>query len=810
MKISYNWLKEYIDIDLPPVEIAEILTNIGLEVEGVEKFESVKGGLEGLFVGEVLTKQKHPNADKLTLTTVKIGNGNDLQIVCGAPNVATGQKVIVAPVGTTLYPSNGDSFKIKKVKIRGESSEGMICAEDEIGLGNDHEGIIVLDENAKIGDLAKKYFDTESDTIFEIGLTPNRPDAASHIGVSRDLAAFLGKKVKHPDISSFSIDNNDTTIDVKIEAPEACPRYVGLTIDQVEVKESPSWLLNKLKSIGLSPINNIVDITNYVLHEQGQPLHAFDADHILDLPSGKKGKNVIIKKVKESTPFTTLDEVERKLSDEDLMICNEEECMCIAGVFGGIKSGVTEKTTKIFLESAYFDPIHIRKTAKRHGLYTDASFRFERGADPNNTVNAMKRAAILIKEIAGGRIVSEVIDQYPKPIKNYQIELSFVSVNNLIGKKIPYDRIKEILTNLDIEIINEDKDGLKLSVPPYKVDVQREADVIEEILRIYGYNNIETPSKLSTSLSFIEKPDKHKVRNQISNYLASIGFNEIINNPITSSSHYDTLDKNNADKLVHIINPLSKDLDTLRLNLLFEGMETIAYNLNRKNNELKFFEFGKAYSKMDKDYSESENLSILMTGRKQTERWNADKGKVTIYYLKTCLNNILTKLGITSYEEKQESHNFVNDGLIYHADENMLAFCGTVKKDITNHFDIDQEVLYAELKWDEILNQLQSNKIQFKSIPKYPSVRRDIALLIDQDIKFEEIKKIALKNEKNLINKIDIFDVYEGKQVPEGKKSYAISFVFLDEKKTLTDHQVDKIIQKIIDSFKAELSAVIR
>ena len=815
MKISYNWLKNYIDTDLSPNEAAKILTNTGLEVEGIEHFESVKGGLEGLVIGKVTTCKKHPNADKLSVTTVDIGEEKELPIVCGAPNVAQGQKVVVAKVGTTLYFGD-DELKIKKAKIRGEVSEGMICAEDEIGLGTSHEGIMVLDDTAKVGSPVNQYFEIETDTIFEIGLTPNRIDGASHIGTARDLAAFLNLKekidIKKPSVAHFKVDNNKLPIEIEIENKEACPRYTGITVSNIKVGQSPQWLQNKLKAIGLNPINNLVDISNFVLHETGQPLHFFDADKI-------EGKKVIIKTLKEGSIFTTLDEKERKLSADDLMICNPKEGMCIAGVFGGIKSGVTENTKNVFIESAYFNPVYIRKTAKRHGLHTDASFRFERGVDPNNTIYPLKRAALLIKEIAGGDISSDIVDIYPHPVKNGTIDLTFKNLKRLTGKEIDKDMVKKILKSLDIKIIHENDELLNLEIPTYRVDVTREADVIEEILRIYGYNNIEITEHVNSSISYSQKPDKEKIQNLISETLTANGFHEIMCNSLTKAEYYTDLKSYPANHLVPIFNPLSNDLNVMRQTLLFGGLESIAHNINRRNPDLKLYEFGNCYHKKKtesdnplKKFNENRQTAIFITGNKTTESWVNKQEPATFFYLKSFVENILVKLGIdlNQMQQNEVKKDIFTDGLTYSVNNKILVDFGVVNKKILKTFDINVSVYYAEFNWDNLLKVTAKHSIRFTEIPKYPEVRRDLALLIDKEVRFNQIKELAYKTEKKLLKQVSLFDVFEGEKLGNHKKSYAVSFILLDENKTLTDKQIDKIMNNFIRVFEKEIGAQIR
>ncbi|NOZ48208.1 MAG: phenylalanine--tRNA ligase subunit beta [Chlorobi bacterium] len=816
MKISYNWLKEYVKCDLNYNEVSTILTDIGLEVEGIEEFQSVKGGLEGLIIGEVKTKAKHPDADKLSVTTVDIGEPELLNIVCGAPNVDAGQKVVVAPVGTTLYDGE-ETFKIKKAKIRGALSEGMICAEDEIGLGNLHDGIMVLSPDAEVGLEAKKYFNIEHDYIFEIGLTPNRIDGASHFGAARDLASFLNlqkpTKATLPTVEHFKIDNHDLPIQVEVEDSAACPRYSGITLTNIEVKESPDWLKTRLKSIGLNPINNVVDITNYVLHEIGQPLHAFDADKIA-------GNKVIIKTLKNGTKFTCLDEETRELSNNDLMICNAKEGMCIAGVFGGLTSGVTEKTKNIFLESANFNPVFIRKTSKKHLLFTDAAFRFERGADPNITVYALKRAAMLIKEIAGGQISSDIIDVYPETIHRTRVEVLFHHIERLSGVKIPFETIKKILESLDIEIIGEDNRGIIVLVPTYRVDVKREADVIEEILRIYGYNNIDFSSKINSTINHKQKPDIDKLQNIISDLLSANGFNEIMSNSLTKSKYYENLETYKEENLVKIFNPLSKDLNCMRQTLLYGGLESVAYNINRKNSDLKLYEFGNCYtyneenksSNLLNSFTEQKKLELFITGKKYENNWVKENKNSNFFELKAYVLNVLERLGINieNLDYKSCEPDIFEEGVAIHYSNMKLAGLGIVNRKLNQLLDIEQDVFYAEILWDNIVKQIKKYKVEFIPMAKYPSVKRDLALLLDKDVRFEDIKNIAFKAERKLLKKVNLFDVYEGDKIEKDKKSYAVSFILQDEHKTLKDKQIDKIMNNLIKRFENELKAQIR
>lgn len=816
MNISYNWLKTYIDIDLAPEKVSEILTDIGLEVGGIEETQSVKGGLEGLVIGEVLTCEKHPDADKLSKTTVNIGQAEPLPIVCGAPNVAAGQKVVVATVGTILY-SGDDSFTIKKSKIRGEVSMGMICAEDEIGMGSSHDGILVLPADVAVGTLAKDYFEVETDVCIEVDLTPNRVDGASHFGVARDLAAFLKQQnpdiqVKMPSVDAFKPDNTNYTVDVTVENNEACPRYCGVTISDITVKESPKWLQTKLKAIGLSPINNVVDVTNYVLHELGQPLHAFDGAKIT-------GDKVIVKTLADGTLFKTLDEAERELSDEDLMICNAEGGMCIAGVFGGIESGVSSSTSKIFLESAYFHPVWVRKTAKRHTLSTDASFRFERGIDPNITVLALKRAALLIKEVAGGTISSDIIDIYPEPIANFDVSIKYSNVHRLIGKELPIETIKNIVTGLEMEITSETEEGLELSIPPYRVDVTREADVIEDILRIYGYNNIEMPDSVNSTISYSPKPDNHKLSNLIANQLTSTGFSEIMCNSLTKASYYEILKSYPASQSVELANPLSNDLGVMRQTLLFGGLESIQHNRNRRHSDLKLFEFGNCYyytpgaSKNSvESYNEDQHLAIFMTGNKAAANWNTPEQSISFFDLKSQLENILAQLGLSfcDFNEEETTSDLFAEGLSLKIGDKTVINYGLVDAKVLKAFDIDLPVCFAEIKWEPILKKSSKKTITFSEISKFPGVKRDLALLLNGDVKFAQVKAIAQKTEKKLLKSVSLFDVFEDKKLGAGKKSYAVSFILQDETKTLNDKQIDKIMKKFMMNFEKELGAQIR
>lgn len=820
MKISYNWLKTYADFRESPEELAVILTDCGLEVEALEKFETVKGGLQGVFVGEVKTCHPHPDADRLSVTTVDIGAGSLLPIVCGAPNVAAGQKVFVAVVGTTLHTPKGD-LELKKVKIRGEFSEGMICAEDELGLGDDHEGIIVLPADATVGMPAAQYLDIKTDFIYEIGLTPNRIDAASHIGVARDVVAVINHRkgkgtlsLEKPLTDHFKVDNNDRHIPVIIEDPEACPRYSALTISGVQVQESPAWLKERLLSIGQKPINNVVDITNFVLHEMGHPLHAFDADKI-------EGQKVVVRKPEKGTTFTTLDQEERKLTGDDLMICSATTPMCIGGVMGGIHSGVTRETTNVFLESAYFNPVSIRKTSKAHSLKTDASFRFERGADPSITPEALKRAAMLIKEVAGGRISSVIVDEYPGKVEPAVVDFNLERAAVLIGKNIPREEVKAILESLDIRILEENGQVLRLSIPTYRVDVTREADVVEELLRIYGYNNVELPERLYSSMVLTPRPDKEKLQNMISDMLSARGFNEIMNNSLTRGSYFETLGFDPA-RSVQILNPLSQDLNVMRQSLLFGGLETIAYNQNRKVTDLKLFEFGNIYWKdPEKDagrnalapFGERMLLSLFITGQRQPETWNVKATPADFFDLKAALNSVLNRMGVSDQmlQASDEGLSPVFDlGLAYTLNHKEIASLGKISKKLLKDFDIKQEVYYATIEWEPLMKHADRQQLLYADIPRFPEVRRDLALLIDRSVKFAQIEKLAFHTERKLLKAVRLFDVYQDERLGQDKKSYAVSFILLDERKTLTDKEIDKIMQKLAWNFEKELGAEIR
>ena len=808
MKISYNWLKQFLQVDWEENKTSELLTDLGLEVEGIETKESIKGSLEGILVGEVLTCVQHPNADRLKITTVDLGTGDPVQIVCGAPNVAAGQKVPVATIGTTLYDDEGVGFKIKKGKIRGEESHGMICAEDELGLGTSHDGILILNKKLKVGTPAAEVFNIETDQVFEIGLTPNRADAMSHYGVARDFRAGL---IQHginlelitPSVSDFHVEQRRLRIDVEVENKDLAPRYCGISIVDVEVKDSPEWIQNRLKSIGITPKNNIVDITNYVLHELGQPLHAFDASKI-------KGNKVIVKTLAQGTKFTTLDEVERELHSEDIMICDaESNPLCIAGVFGGINSGVSEKTTSIFLESAYFNPVSIRKTAKRHALNTDASFRFERGIDINFTEYALKRAALLIEEYAGGKVASDVMDFYPEKIEDFQVFLSYESAFRLIGQEIDKETIKNILASLEIKISSETEGGLGLTIPSYRVDVQREADIIEEILRVYGYNNIKFSHKLNTSISFDSNKDI-SLENIVANQLTTLGFNETMANSLTKEEYSSFSENLKSEFNVTMLNPLSNDLKVMRQSLLFSGLESISYNLNRKNNSLKLYEFGKTYHKYEKGYQEDKHLTIFVSGARTKDSWTSLTQKSEFFYLKGIVMSILERIGVTNIKASPVKSDVFSEGIVLSLGKNKLVEFGVIKKKILKEFGIKQEVLFADFDWTSILSISGKKKIKVSMLPKFPSVKRDLALLLDQKITFKEIYDLAFQSERNLLKDVGLFDVYQGDKLPEGKKSYAVSFVLQDNNKTLEDRQIDKIMQKLQQSFEKNLGAVLR
>ncbi len=808
MKISYNWLKQFIKLPEAPEATGELLTDLGLEVEGLDKFQSIKGGLEGIVVGHVLECKSHPNADKLQLTNVDLGNGEQVQIVCGAPNIAAGQKVPVATIGTTLYDENGEAWPIKKGKIRGEASFGMICSEKEIGFGQSHEGIMVMKDDLIPGTPVAEIFDVENDQVFEIGLTPNRADAMSHWGVARDLKAGYTQQGKSlelitPSVSSFHVDNRSLKIQIQVENSALAPRYCGVTISGLKVEESPKWLQNRLKAIGLGPKNNVVDATNYVMHELGQPLHAFDAGKLA-------GNEINVKTLKKGTKFTTLDDVERELHEEDLMICDANKPLCIAGVFGGATSGVTSATTQIFLESAYFNPVSVRKTAKRHALNTDASFRFERGIDPNITEYALKRAVLLITEIAGGEVTSDIDDLYPKKIEDFQVFLTFDKVNKLIGENLQQETIKSILASLEIRVNNVTETGMGLTIPSYRVDVQREADVIEEILRVYGYNNIKFGEKLNASVANSSKFEDYRLQNLIANQLVGQGFYETMANSLTTPAYTELSEQLNPSQNVKMLNPLSQDLSVLRQSMLYSGLESVSYNINRKRSDLKLFEFGKTYHDFNGSRVENKHLSIFISGNRNAERWNSTSGRTDFFLLKGVIQSIFQRLGIENLKPSEVKSDVFSEGLIFSSAKNNLVAFGVIRKKVLKHFDIEQEVLYADFNWDALLEVTKARKTSFSAIPKYPAVRRDFALLLNNNVSYEEIEQIALKTEKKLLKEVDLFDVYQGKNLPEGKKSYAVSFKFQDENKTLTDKQVDKMMKKLQLRFEEELQAELR
>ncbi|MDR1610157.1 MAG: phenylalanine--tRNA ligase subunit beta [Candidatus Symbiothrix sp.] len=821
MNISYNWLKDYLDFRLNPEELAAALTSIGLETGSIEEVESIKGGLKGLVIGEVLTCIDHPDSDHLHVTTVNTGDAQPYQIVCGAPNVAAGQKVVVATVGTKLY-SGDESFTIKKSKIRGVESNGMICAEDEIGIGTGHTGIIVLPADARVGTPASEYYKVENDYILEVDITPNRIDAASHYGVARDLAAYLQVKggftvhLKKPSVDTFKINDNSPTVTVTVENTEACPRYSGLTIKNVTVKESPDWLKKRLESVGIRAINNIVDATNYVLQETGQPLHAFDLQEIID-------NKIIVKTLPEGTPFVTLDGTERKLSDKDLMICNLEGGMCIGGVFGGLNSGVKDSTTDIFLESAYFNPTWIRKTARRHGLHTDASFHFERGADPNITVDVLKRAALLIQELAGGKITGEIQDVYPNPVPDAKVELSIRKTWNLIGKQIPAEIIETILKNLEIKIIDKEDDIWTLDIPTYRVDVTRDVDVIEEILRIYGYNNVETGDSLKSNLSYETQTDiSYKLQNLISEQLTGYGFNEILNNSLTAGAYYEPSTAFPKAQCILPANPQSAEIDAMRQTLLFGGLESISFNRNHKNPDLHLYEFGNVYSyHAEKEQENNQfaaireefHLSLWLTGNNADNSWIRPAEKTSVYELKALVENILLRLGIPA---KKAVFKPVEDDIFSAAlsietfSGKKLGILGIIQKAVCKRFDINAEVYFAELNWDALMKENKKVFVKYSEIARFPAVRRDLALLIDKNVSFAEIEKIAYQTDKKILKEVSLFDVYEGKNLPEGKKSYAVGFTLQDEEKTLNDKQIESVMSKIQKNLEDKLNALLR
>lgn len=834
MNISYNWLKEYVDFELTAQEVADALTSEGLEVGSVEEVQAVKGGLQGLVIGEVLTCEAHPNSDHMHICSVNVGGGEPVQIVCGAANVAAGQKVVVATLGTKLYDGD-ECFTIKKSKLRGVESNGMICAEDEIGIGTDHSGIIVLPETAVPGTPAAEYYNLKSDWLIEVDITPNRADACSHYGVARDLYAWLVQNghqtaLHRPSDEAFRVDSHELDIDVVVENTEACPRYCAVTLRNCQVKESPEWLQEKLRVIGLRPINNIVDITNYIMFAYGQPLHCFDADMV-------KGKKVVVKTMPEGTPFVTLDGVEHKLSDRDLAICNAEEPMCIAGVFGGKGSGTYDTTTNVLLESAYFNPTWIRKSARRHGLSTDASFRFERGIDPNGQIYALKQAALLCKELAGGEIAMEIKDVYPNPIEDFRVELKYDYVNSLIGKTIQPDTVKSIVRSLEMQVLEETADGLLLQVPAYRVDVQRPCDVVEDILRVYGYNNVEIPTTLKSSLTIKGDVDRsHKLQNLIGEQLVGCGFNEILNNSLTRAAYYDALAAYPAAHCVRLLNPLSADLSVMRQTLLFGGLESIAHNANRKNADLRFFEYGNCYyfheekkcpdihegaNSRDPEvikhvldaYSEDYHLALWVTGKRVSGSWAHPDEDSCFYELKAYVLNILARLGVNlgaMVFAEGESDIYSKSLEIRNRGGKVLATLGVVSHKLTQAFDIDNDVYYADLNWKLLMKAIKNNQVSYREISKYPAVSRDLALLLDKKVTFEEVERIAYATEKKLLKEVRLFDVYEGKNLEEGKKSYAVNFLLQDESKTLNDKQIETIMSKLITNLQDKLGAKLR
>ena len=807
MKISYRWLKRFLpEIDAPEV-VAEMLTNLGLEVEGTERVDAVEGGLEGLVVGHVLSVARVPDSDKLSLTMVDVGTGEPLQIVCGAPNVAAGQKVPVATIGAKLFPTSGEPFVIKKGKIRGTESHGMICAEDEIGLGNSHAGIMVLDEKAKTGQPLAAYLQLESDYVMEVGLTPNRADAMSHMGVARDLRAAYALQGKEmalvlPEVDSFAVQNESRVIPVDIRNPELCPRYSSLTVSGVQVGPSPEWLRNQLKALGLKSINNIVDITNWIQLGIGQPLHAFDADKI-------EGAKVVVKTLEDATPFTALDGSEKKMNAADLMICNTAEGMCIAGVFGGIKSGVSDKTKNVFIESAYFHPVGIRKTARRHGLFTDASFRYERGTDPNITIYALKLAAVMMRDIAGGSISSSISDIYPAPIAPFEVSLRLKRLNEMIGKEIPKAQVLQILKNLDINIAQDLNDTLSLQVPPYHVDVTREIDVIEEVLRVYGYNNVEIPEKLHTAIVTSRRPEPTELENEISQVLNGLGFHEMMANSLTAQGNAAAFGIA-EEKAVRILNPLSQELSEMRVSLLFGGLQSVAHNQNRKRHDLKLFEFGNTYFKSENGYHEQRDLMLISTGYTAEEHWSKQAVAGDLFWLKGVVENVLSRLKLGHAQSKTSSSSSMPQELQYTIGKKVLARVGYVGNGLMKRFDVKGKVAAAVLHWDAILQAMPAKNPTFKALPQFPAVRRDLALLVDKQMSFDELKRIALDAERKWLQKVELFDVYEGKNLPADKKSYALAFTLYDEERTLTDEKVEMAMGKLLKAFTDKAGAVLR
>ncbi len=815
MNISYNWLKEYVYLHETPQELEKILTSIGLEVESLEEVESIKGGLKGVVIGKVVECRPHPNSDHLHLTKVDVGTGELLDIVCGAPNVAANQKVVVATVGAKLY-MGGKELEIKKAKIRGENSLGMICAEDEIGLGISHDGIMVLPNDAKVGLSAAEYFGLTSDWVFSIGLTPNRVDAASHLGIARDLAAYFSirdpRKLIKPDISQFAVDVTNNPVSIHVEDIEGCYRYSGITIEGVTVQESPKWLKDRLVSLGMKPINNVVDITNFVLHELGQPLHAFDINKIT-------GNKVVIKSLPAGTPFVTLDGQDLKLQADDLMICNAEEGMCLAGILGGLKSRVTEQTTRVFLESAWFSPVRIRKTARRHGLATDASFRFERGTDPNMVIVALKRAAMLIKHVAGGKITSEIIDIQSKPITDFKISFNIPRFYAFAGEKIPVETIRTLLQALEIKIDETNPNTWQLSVPPYRVDVLREADIAEEILRLYGYNNVTIPEQMVTSVTVSPKPNPELLQDKISTMLVAEGYTEMMNNSITKASYYENSQVFDPSHMVRIMNPLSSDLNCLRMTMFFGGLETLQRNRNRQRQNMKFFEFGKVYFCNDvkskhalKSYKETYKLALIATGNRYEPNWNQPETPLSFFDIKATTENIFIKMGVNFglLTTQPLENEYCLEGLIYSYKNKELAQIWTIRSKIAKMFDLSSPLFYVEIDWEMLLAINGNHKVTFAEMPKFPWVRRDLALLVDNSVSYKQMKELAFRTERNLLKEVGLFDVYTGDKIAAGKKSYAMYFILQDENKTLTDQQIDKIMERLVQAFQRELGAVLR
>ena len=820
MNISYNWLKRYIETDLPAEEVARILTDIGLEVEGFEKIETVKGGLRGVVVGQVVTCTDHPDSDHLHVTTVDVGTGEPLQIVCGAANCRAGLKVLCATVGAVLYPNGGDEeFKIKRSKIRGVESLGMLCAEDELGIGPSHEGIVELPADAPVGMAAKEYLRVEDDYLIEVGLTPNRVDAASHIGVARDLAAYLRSRgerteVKWPDVSAFAVDNHDLPVAIRVENHEACPRYVGVTVSGCKIGPSPEWMQNCLRAAGINPKNNLVDITNFVLFELGQPLHAFDAAKI-------EGREVVVRTCAEGTPFVTLDGVERKLTDKDLMICSAERPMCIAGVFGGLDSGISETTTDVFIESAYFNPVWVRKTAKRFGLNTDSSFRFERGIDPNLQVYAAKRAALLMKELAGGTISSEITDICPVPAADFVFDISFARINALIGKEITQETVRTILAALEVKILSEHEGRLTVAVPPYRVDVQREADLIEDILRIYGYNNVEIPARVRSTLSYAPKPDRNRLVNLAADFLTDNGFTEIMSNSLTKAAYYEGLTACPPERCVRILNPLSADLNVMRQTLLFNMLEAVCLNINHKNGDLKLYEFGNCYfydeAKRTEEnhlaaYSEEYRLAIAVTGIATPQSWNTKPAKASFFTLRAVAEKLLRRFGIDIYALKSEptQSDLFAEGLTMSLNGKELLQIGVVSGKFRRLTDVKQEVYYLEMNFDALVRSTKKHRIAAEELSKFPEVKRDLALLVDRDVTFAALRSVALATERKLLKNVSLFDVYEGDKLPEGKKSYALSFILEDKTRTLDDKTIERVMANLTRQFEQQCGAQVR